>query len=52
MHGPDGPEEREAEAQEQSWAEDDRIASIEDGADSDLMDIAERRLNNDLAVLL
>jgi hypothetical protein len=45
MAAPDGPEEREAYAEEQSWSEDDRIDAIEDAADSELMAIAERRLN-------
>lgn len=33
MSGPDGPEQREADAQEQSWAEDDRIDQFERDAD-------------------
>jgi hypothetical protein len=46
VSGPDGPEEREAYAQEQSWAEDERIDAFEDAADSDLMDIALDRMNS------
>jgi hypothetical protein len=41
---PDGPEQREAYAQEQSWAEDERIDAFEDASDSDLMDIAEAKM--------
>lgn len=44
MNGPDGPEQREADAQEQSWAEDERIERDEDQADSELMDIAQARM--------
>jgi hypothetical protein len=46
MSGPDGPEEREAYAQEQSWADEDRLDAIEDRAESDLMDIASDRLDS------
>ena len=42
--GPDGPEERTADTEEWSRSEDDRIDSIEDRADSDLMDIAQARI--------
>lgn len=33
MSGPDGPEQREAEAQEQSWAEDEHLDALEDHAE-------------------
>jgi hypothetical protein len=46
MNGPDGPEEREAERQEQSWAEDARLDAIEDRAEGELMDIAQARMNS------
>lgn len=49
---PDGPEERIADAEERSWREDEEFDRLEDQADSDLMAIAERRLNTDLGVLL
>jgi len=44
--GPDGPEEREAYAQEESWADDERLDGFEDRADSDLMDIAQAKLES------
>lgn len=52
MQIPDGPEQREADAQERAWDDAADFDRIEDRADGDLMDIAERRLNSDLAVLL
>ena len=45
MHEPDGPEQREADNEERSEREDDRIDALEDAADSELMAIAERRMN-------
>jgi hypothetical protein len=41
---PDGPEERTAAAQEQSWADDAHEAALEDHAESQLMDIGEARM--------
>jgi hypothetical protein len=45
VNGPDGPEQREADNEERGEREYERIDAIEDRADSDLMDIAERRMN-------
>jgi hypothetical protein len=39
MNTPDGPEQREADNEERSERESDRIDAIEDRADSDLMDL-------------
>lgn len=46
VNGPDGPEEREAELQEQSWADEARLDAIEDRAEGELMDIAQARMTS------
>lgn len=45
MNGPDGLEQREAEAQEQSWAEDERIEALEDSAESAIARMNDHFLN-------
>jgi hypothetical protein len=49
---PDGPEQREAEAQERSWREVEELDLLEDKADSDLMAISDattqERMRQDL----
>lgn len=44
MSGPDGPEQREAFAQEQSCAEDDRIETLDDRAEGEMMDVAQAKM--------
>lgn len=46
MQIPDGPEQREADAQERAWDDAADFDRLEDRADGDLMDIAQAKMMN------